>query len=62
MTDLIEQGRNDESTRIIHDMILDGEIEIDDVIKGKYLQKVEQRFVEEGLGLEEDYIDASGEG
>ena len=62
MTDLIEQGRNDESTRIIHDMILDGEIEIDDVIKGKYLQKVEQRLVKEGLGLEEDYIDASGEG
>ena len=37
MKDLIEQGRDDERTRIIHDMILDGEIDIDDVIKGRYL-------------------------
>lgn len=36
MKDLLEQGKEDETTRIIHDMILDGEVQISDIILNKF--------------------------
>ena len=54
MKDLIEQGRGDERTKLIHDMIIDGEIKIEDVIAGRFHQ-VDEKLQVGQESLEEEY-------